>query len=855
MVDKRMKTSKTNFILSILAFVCPHSFVILVIAFFTSTEIRADQNDFIKQNCIDCHDAESKKGGLDLTSLSNELTRPEMMAKWIRIHDRVAAGEMPPDPEASPSWTKDKNGFLDTLSKDLTKADLQEKGVLIRRLTRVEYENTLHDLLGVRTQIQTMLPEDGKAHGFDKVSEGLDLSSSHLQRYIDSAGLALREAIHKGPRPETKKETLEVSVGVVMPKELEKARVPLPDGSLVFFGDGGFPTYMVPFDSSVAGRYRFKISGKAHQSEEAISFKLAAGRFGRGNSWRDLGIYQLPPEGGSVEVEFWLYAGDKLRIFPQIGNGFQMWRMQNAGKPSIDYPGPGLSVLPVECEGPIIDEWPGRGHKWLFGDLEAKAVGSPMKNQGVGKFKQAETNQPQMGRFNQGGKFQGQGQGQFKGQGQFRQAQNYFYISPSQPREDAKRLIEAFIPVAFRRPVPSETTALYVELTNEQLNNGAPFEDAMITAYTALLAAPEFLYLKESVGKLDDYAIASRLSYFLWSSAPDTELIALAAKGDLSKPDVLRAQTERMLADKKGERFVENFTGQWLSLREIEATTPDNQLYPEFDDELEFAMRGETRGFFEEILRNNLSNANFIDSDWTMLNERLAKHYGMKGGDFRKVSLRPEHHRGGVMTHASVLKVTANGSLTSPIKRGSWVLSHLMATPPPPPPPGVPGVEPDTRGATTLRLQLDKHRDLESCNGCHRVIDPPGFALESFDVIGGWREAYRILATEPSQNNKNRFGKKKGPQWKPGLPVDATGVTAEGKPFNNIDDYKKLLVADPHRFTRALTEQLTVYATGRGMGFSDRPELDRITQSVVRSGNGFRDLVHAVVQSELFRTK
>lgn len=850
----------------------------------------AAPNAFLEQHCYDCHDSDTKKGGLDLTSLGTDYQKADLMAKWVRIHDRVNAGEMPPKKKTQPE-TKEKQAFLGTLAKSLTDADVATKGVLVRRLTRVEYENTVRDLLGVRTELQALLPEDGKAHGFDKVSEGLDLSSAHLQRYMDAAALALRDAIQKGPRPESVRQTVALSMGLAPNAKIDPEKYKLPDGSLVLIGDGGYPTYFPPFTATASGRYRFKLTGRAYQSQENIVFKIAAGRgFGGRDKLRDIGMYEMPAAGGVVEFETWLFAGEKIQVRPPFRSDFGL----NRGRGLEGYEGKGLALQPIECEGPLLDEWPSRGHKLMFGNLEAKPGGYRMMNQG-GQFNKG-------GQFNQGGKFQQgagrkdnqtgkagerdvspsqsptvpssppQGQGQFKGKGQFQgqggqfqgkgkfqQGQNNFVISPANPKEEAQRLISAFLPVAFRRPVAAETTALYVKLAHDELDLGTPFEDAMLTAYTAALAAPEFLYLREPEGKLDDYALAARLSYFLWSSAPDAELISLASKGELSKADVLRAQTERLLADPKAERFTQNFTGQWLSLREIEATTPDKQLYPEFDDALQAAMLGETHGFFTEVLKNNLNLSQFIDSDWAMLNSRLAKHYGIDGVsglEFRKVALKPEHHRGGVLAQASVLKVTANGVNTSPIKRGAFVLDRILGSPPPPPPPGVPGVEPDTRGATTLRQQLDKHRNLESCNSCHRSIDPPGFALENYDVIGGWRETYRILANASATPPQNQFGKRnQSIQWKPGLPVDATGVTPDGATFNDLAQYKKLLAGNPERFTRALAEQLSVYATGRGMGFSDRPELDRITSAVTKKGNGFRDLVHEIVQSDLFKTK
>ncbi|MEY4484639.1 MAG: hypothetical protein RL693_2091, partial [Verrucomicrobiota bacterium] len=339
---------------------------------------------------------------------------------------------------------------------------------------------------------------------------------------------------------------------------------------------------------------------------------------------------------------------------------------------------------------------------------------------------------------------------------------------------------------------------------------------------------------------------------------PDAELIELAQKGELSKARTLKAQTERLLNDPRAERFTTNFTGQWLNLRAINETTPDSQLHPEFDPSLQDAMLNETKLFFDEILKNNLNLNNFIDSDWTMLNERLAKQYripGVKGTEFQKVALKPEYHRGGVLTHGSVLKVSANGANTSPVLRGAWVLDRIMGTPAPPPPPGVPGVEPDIRGAETLRQQLEKHRTLESCNGCHRVIDPPGFALENYDVIGGWRENYRSLGTGfPKPTEEQTYGVK-NVRWRVGSPVDATGTTSTGKNFTNLLEYKKILMSDSDMFARALTGKIAVYAGGRAMGFSDRTEVDRIARSVSRKGNGFRDLIHEVVQSELFRNK
>jgi len=477
-------------------------------------------------------------------------------------------------------------------------------------------------------------------------------------------------------------------------------------------------------------------------------------------------------------------------------------------------------VKTVEVDGPILTEWPGRGHRLMFGDLPVVDRG-PAAQRGKKFYKPM------------------------------------YAVVSSQPTQDAQRLLRQFATKAFRRPVTDATLAPYVALAKAELADGASFEDALRTAYIAVLCAPNFLYLQEPPGTLDDDALASRLSYFLWSSLPDDELLAAAARGELKRPDVLRAQTDRLLRDPRAMRFTRNFVGQWLNLRDIEFTIPDKQLYPEFDPLLLDAMVQETERFFTEMLAGNRPVHEFIDSDWTMLNERLAQHYqvdGVQGLEFRKVALRPEHHRGGVLTHASVLKVSANGTTTSPVTRGSYVLERLLNQPPPPPPPGVPGVEPDIRGASTLREQLDKHRAIETCNNCHKVIDPPGFALENYDVMGGWRENYRALNKDlPAPPPALTGGKRVA--WRVGPKVDASGTTADGAQFQNLADYKRLLLKDKNLFARALAEKLLVYATGRGLGFSDRPELDRIAKEAAQDGYGLRAMIHTVVQSDIFQRK
>jgi hypothetical protein len=368
-----------------------------------------------------------------------------------------------------------------------------------------------------------------------------------------------------------------------------------------------------------------------------------------------------------------------------------------------------------------------------------------------------------------------------------------------------------------------------------------------------VLISPEFLFLREQPGKLDDFALASRLSYFLWSTMPDDELFKLAEEKKLSDPAVLRQQVERQLASPKSAAFTDNFVGQWLALREIDATEPSHIVYPEFDHLLKVSMIRETELFFEEVLKNDLSVANFVSSDFTMLNGRLAKHYGIPGiigWEFKKTPLPPESHRGGVMTMASVLKVTANGTTTSPVMRGAWVLDRILGTPPPPPPDNVSAIDPDIRGATTIREQLAKHRSTESCGVCHRKIDPPGFALESFDCIGGWRDWYRVTGNGGPVVVDGRHM-----PYHKGKPVDPSDVLPGGEKFANVDEFKQLLLKDKPLIARALARKLVTYGTGRSPQQADQEAVEAIIAKTAGKDYGFRSLVHEVVQSDLFRKK
>ena len=429
---------------------------------------------------------------------------------------------------------------------------------------------------------------------------------------------------------------------------------------------------------------------------------------------------------------------------------------------------------------------------------------------------------------------------------------------PQNPSQDAARLMRAFVQRAYRRPITASDVQPFLALIDERRAAGLSFAEAMLAGYTAVLASPGFVFLDEKPGRLDDHALATRLALFLWNSPPDEALRTRAANGKLHEPAVLRAETERLLTDPKAHRFQEAFLDYWIDLRKMEDSTPSTTLYNDYylDDALAEAALLETRLFFDEMLRRDLPARTVVDSDFTYLNERLAVHYGLpgvKGVAMRRVTLPAESPRGGLMTQASVLKITANGTTTSPVLRGKWIVERILGLDIPPPPP-VAAVEPDIRGAVTIREQLAQHREDTSCAACHRKMDPPGFALESFDVLGAWRDRYR--GADEAKPALKGLGKNGHPfAFHFGLTVDATGELPDGRPFQDIRDFKRLLREEDALLARNLARQLLIFATGAPARFGDRAEIEAILQRAKAQRYGLRSLVHEVVQSPLFLNK
>ena len=763
-------------------------------------EVRA----FLNQHCLECHGAEKPKGKFRVDSLALDFSDQASRDRWLGVLKRIQAGEMPPKGRPRPP-ADDSAALTSWIS---ARADAAERArrategrVVLRRLNRAEYTNTVRDLLGIDLDLREKLALDGSMDGFDNVGSALHLSSFALERYLEAADAALNVAIADRPAPaKTKTRYCLKNQHAVKIYGNEFYRVLDDDTVVMFVSTHDTTVWLSQFYPRDRGNYRFRISASGFQSSgKPVTFAVNSSTVGL------VGYFDVPADKPTV-IEFVsrvkAHEGS-IEIAP-YGLGKEV--TQTPGK-AARYKGAGLAVHWVEVEGPLYDTWPPASHRQIFGDRQQV----PLKNS------------------------------------------DRLEVVSKNPKADAESIIRDFARRAFRRPVTEDELKPFLALVRARLEEKDSFEQAVRVGLTAVLSSPRFLFLQEKPGKLDDFALASRLSYFLWSTMPDEELLKLAAQKKLSDPETLRRQADRLLNDPKAAAFATNFCGQWLSLREIDFTEPHYGRYPEWDQMLKVSMVRETELFFTEILKNDLSLTNFIASDFSMLNGRLAKHYGVPGveglWEFHKVTLPADSHRGGVLTMGSVLKVTADGTNTSPVKRGSWVLERILGTPPPRPPADVPPLEPDIRGAKTLREQLAKHRNNAKCASCHATIDPPGFALESFDVIGGWREYYRL------SNWVAGAKAVPGKIYLQGPNVDATGETADGQTFQNIDEFKQLLLKDKDQVARALCERLVTYATGGAPEPADKPEIDAIVARVRAKNDGLRTLVHEIIQSKMFQNK
>lgn len=830
--------------------------------------------EFFDLNCYECHNDVDRKGELDLESLAFDPSNHANLDLWAFIHDRVRDGEMPP-PEDSLVEPEERAEFLsrfESILYEISREEIEAEGrVKSRRLSRIEYENTIHDLLGVNLPIIERLPEDLTIDGFSNIAEGQQISYHLLQKYLEVVDLLLDEAFERAVNPPpVAKEPL--------PMEMQPTVIDSQFGTIFhwegkkLYHTGDNKTYRYTNGEWVDTNSPLDLKGTIAKNAEIME-ALTEGPFKRLYGPRELGIgkERVANERQGIYHDGFVYSFPTTHGFhgrmagtevPETGwyrikvrakahnppEGRNVWGRIHTGilrakAPAVYWVGKFEATR--EIQEYVFDAWIRKDHiigiqpidktiDWVpsktIADLSVLTDGTT----GIAvESLEIERIYPGLPSEKLRERLFGS-----------LEVQSGELVS-ARPEKDLGKLVKRFAERAFRRPVTAYDIEPYYEFAKAELDATGSLLKALKAGYRAVLSSHRYIYFIENPGRLDDYSIATRLSYFLWSRSPDEKLLEAAKQGRLSRPQDLRMQVERMLNDPKSKAFVKNFADSWLELRDITFTTPDAKLYPEFDNILLDSMLDETYAFLEHMIRDNLSVANVIDSEFTVLNERIAKHYGLEFGmetGLKKVTLDDESRRGGIITHASVLKVTANGTTTSPIVRGVWLLERILGKHIPPPPDQVPAIEPDIRGAVSIRDQLDKHRSTESCMACHKIIDPPGFALENYDVIGGWRQHYR--AVDPDEK-----------KWTLGPTVDASYTMPDGKSFEDIEGFKELALSDAEQVARNLVNQVMTYATGAEIEFADRREVEQIVADLSNDDYGFRSLIHAVTQSDIFLSK
>lgn len=810
-----------------------------------------DPQEFVQEYCIECHGDEKQKGDRRFDGLGIDFADEDTAYDWQEILDMLNLGEMPPEDEPQPaaddirelvSWI---TGELEHAYEIHKSAEAQPR---LRRLNRREYLNTIRDLCELNMDSfdpTQSFPPDERFEGFENVGSELILSDYLMERYLEAASATIQKAIDFSPRVRPIHETFRPDDFTdrtfhFRPQVWFEVNV---DGKYLDVGHGDTKSYRVyaqrfekgvPADGYYTIRVRAEGVGRINRYDpkllgidldepikaEVLVTDPSVGYPGRRYNASDRIVATFPLKDEEVavyEVRTWMdkgfvpilrYAngpqpikGVLTRIAPKYHAEVlpSNWRDGVAAQPAENqeiylsdvYEGPRVRLYDFSIEGPEIDSWPSKSHVSIVGPGVARA-----------------------------------------------------------DQVDVESVIERFATKAFRRPVLDSEISRYLDFHKSRRARGEDAELALKSTLTAILASPNFLYVE---APLDDvlaeeeglssqwkqYALASRLSYFIWSSMPDEALFAAAEQGKLSEPHELRYQTLRMLRDPKARAFVNSFTDSWLHLNDLGSMPPDSKKFKEYHDrQLKPLMKEETRLFFQDILENNRDIEAFIDSDFTYLNRYMADLYqvdGVESDTFERVALPNDSRRGGLLGQASVLTMTSNGVETSPVVRGIWVLENMLGTPPSPPPPDVDPLEPDIRGATTIRDQLFKHRKVETCAECHRKIDPIGFALESFDPIGRSRTIYR--------NDAGKIISE----------VDTSGQLVTGEKFQDIGELKGLLMERKDLFARCLVEKMLTYALGRELEFGDRPTVDDLTEELAQRGYGLADLVELIAESEAFR--
>ena len=824
-----------------------------------------EHRPFLKTHCFECHGPEKQKGEFRFDTLGTDLSELNTLEAWQGILDQLNLGEMPPKKQSQPPFEKTAK-VIQGLTPILQQAYAERKSTggqaVIRRLNKFELRNTLRDLFYLKhpdfdptvvsglydfngngiTAHKTIEPtrsfqDDEEIEGFDNIGQQLVMSDFLLKMIISAAEETIDLATHNEPQKPFEAETFTSPIctkalhGGSLGKYQRDKKEPYDEvfqrwdrynriGPDKYISGMRRPAnYRITVEVSAHnpkpgawGNWTVREGGLIHQGRQSpeepfeIGLYLQRNEHFRGPRHHRIKRWELPADGKkrTFSYETWIDKPWNSWIGWENGPWFrhnawhillEQWypeeyekidRKQKEFKKEVatilfkkGYLGPTLRVHSYRIE-PIPEEWPPKSHTALFGN---------------GSIEDA----------------------------------------------DMKELFHIFAERAYRRPVAPEEVNSFVVLAEQLMADGNSKQEAMKGGYSAILCSPDFVYLRQNAGKLNDFALASRLSYFLWSSMPDDALMKLAQTGKLSNPSELRRQTERMLKDPKAAAFSRHFPERWLKLHELGRMEPDKRGPFGHYFRVKDYLIPQVDAFFSDLLQTNGPIRNFIDSDYTFMNKLLGELiYKQKvvGEHLRKVKLE-DTRRGGLLTMPAIMTVTANGVDTSPIVRGVYVLENILGTPPPSPPPDVEPLSPDLRGVKTLKEQLEIHRNQEACMSCHQKIDPMGYALESFDPIGRWRDHY------PKVDKKAKQAE----------PIDTSAVLANSHEVKDLVDFKAMLMERESQVAHCLTEKMLTYATGRLLEVGDRGEIDQITDELKKNGYRLRDLVHLVVQSKIFLNK
>lgn len=797
------------------------SFLLLVCVIPSSLnaeELNGAVKTFLDSHCIVCHGEDSQEGDFRIDRLSTKVGF-EDTPQWVEIMERIKSGEMPPKDEVNQPDVAQRAEIVEWIAARVKEGEsarmATRERVSYRRLTREEYVYTVRELIGVEYDASDPggLFEDPEWHGFERIGANLTLSPAHIEKYIRAAEVVLAEAYPDAPIEylEASKRGMEVNeddahyTRLQVEGLLNKVRAPLTTSGEIYRYSNPWRGPEMKFPGPGWYEISYTVCGLKPLHGIAPRMKVVEADLDRVLFEQDIIASEEDPLTVTFHAHFSNPAGRPPKIYVTNENKVPHHPRTNASS-RIPFINTSYPRAPWQMKITNQDGSP----RYPILIIDSLTMRGPIVTERERRFRT-----------------------------------EYF---PSEESLDSVR--EGFSTMArraFRRPLYAGELETYINIVNSELKAGEPFQDAVKTGMVAILCSKSFLFIAEGNedaerNELNDWELASRLSYLLWSTMPDEELFALAERGQLREPGVLQMQFKRMLADPRAERFARSFSSQWLNLRKVGMFPPDREIYPNYDEHLEQSMIGESQAFFMEVLWKGLTLREFIDSDWTMLNPRLARFYGIPDvieDRFQRVDLRPEYHRGGLLTHASVLSLTSDGTRHRSVHRGAWLSEVIFGKEPPPPPANVDPIEPTPVDApkATLRMKLEAHTQNPICASCHRKIDPLGLAFDHYNAIGEWHTHERVegIGDDPM--------------------VDASGELPDGRKFADAKQLQQLLMADLDGFCRTFVENLAIYGIRRTMTFDDRDELEAIVEISRENDYRLREILEAFVLSDLFQRR